>query len=94
MWSYLRELLDRPGVCKGIPEMCEALESVYYGAKNEDIADALLRVLQTNSDIYLAKELLGYTYYNIQSTAAITTPPSLKYLRPCFSQSKPPSLSQ
>lgn len=24
MWSYLRKLLDRPGVCKGIPEMCEA----------------------------------------------------------------------
>lgn len=66
MWSYLRKLIDRPGVCKGIPEMCEALESVYYGTKNEDIADALLRVLQTNRDIYLAKELLGYTYYNMQ----------------------------
>ena len=50
MWSYLRKLLDRPGVCKGIPEMCEALESVYYGTKNEDIADALLRVLQATVD--------------------------------------------
>lgn len=66
MWSYLGQLLNRPGVGKGISEMCQALESVYYSAKNEDIADALLRVLQINDDIYLAKELLGYTYYNMQ----------------------------
>ena len=57
MWSYLRELLDRPGVCIGIPEMCEALESVYYGAKNEDIADALLRVLQ--STVYKGLHRVG-----------------------------------
>lgn len=66
MWSYLGQLLHRPGVCKGIPEMCEALENVYYSNNNEDIADALLRVLQVNDHIYLAKELLGYTYYNMQ----------------------------
>lgn len=66
MWTYLGQMLRRPGVCKGIPEMCEALENVYYSNNNENIVDALLRVLQINDDIYLAKELLGYTYYNMQ----------------------------
>ena len=66
MWSYLAELLNQKAVEEGIPEMCEALEKVYYCTKNDEIIDSLLQVLQVNDSIYLAKELLGYTYYNMQ----------------------------
>ena len=50
----------------GIPEMCAALDHLYYDSKNESIIESLTQVLQCNPKILLAKELLGYTYYNMQ----------------------------
>lgn len=66
MWSAIGKLLDRDGVEKGIPELCAALEHLYYDPKNENIVDALTGVLQCNPSVLPAKELLGYTYYNMQ----------------------------
>lgn len=66
MWHNIGQLLSIENAGNGFLEMCEALECVYYSSKNEEIIDALTRVLQINPDIYLAKELLGYTYYNMQ----------------------------
>ena len=66
MWRNVGQLLNVENAGKGFLEMCEALDYVYYSSKNEEIIDALTRVLQRNPDIYLAKELLGYTYYNMQ----------------------------
>lgn len=66
MWRNIGQLLNIENAGKGFLEMCEALECVYYSSKNEEIIDALTCVLQANPNIYLAKELLGYTYYNMQ----------------------------
>ena len=47
--------------------MCAALDHLYYDSlKNESIIESLTQVLQCNPKILLAKELLGYTYYNMQ----------------------------
>lgn len=65
LWVSIGKLLDRKGVEKGLSKMCNALEKVYYSDNNDEILDALSLVLMENSDIYLAKELLGYTYYTM-----------------------------
>lgn len=65
LWMSIGKLLDRKGVEKGLPKICNALEKVYYSDDNDEILDALSLVLIDNSDIYLAKELLGYTYYTM-----------------------------
>ena len=59
-------MLERDDVEAGIPEMCAALDHLYYDSKNESIIESLTQVLQCNPKILLAKELLGYTYYNMQ----------------------------
>ena len=66
MWSAIGRMLDRDDVEAGIPEMCAALDHLYYDSKNESIIESLTQVLQCNPKILLAKELLGYTYYNMQ----------------------------
>ncbi len=66
MWSAIGRMLDRDDVEKGVPEMCAALEHLYYDSKNENIIESLTQVLRCNPNILLAKELLGYTYYNMQ----------------------------
>ena len=67
MWSAIGRMLDRDDVEAGIPEMCAALDHLYYDSKNESIIESLTQVLQCNPKILLAKELLGYTYYNMHS---------------------------
>ena len=66
MWSAIGRMLDRDDVEAGIPEMCAALDHLYNDSKNESIIESLTQVLQCNPKILLAKELLGYTYYNMQ----------------------------
>lgn len=62
MWSAIGRMLDRDDVEAGIPEMCAALDHLYYDSKNESIIESLTQVLQCNPKILLAKELLGYTW--------------------------------
>lgn len=39
MWSAIGRMLDRDDVEAGIPEMCAALDHLYYDSKNESIND-------------------------------------------------------
>jgi hypothetical protein len=59
-------MMDQTEVQPGLKEMALALESVYYSKDNDEIVDSLSVVLQKNASVHLAKELLGYTYYNMQ----------------------------
>lgn len=45
MWSAIGRMLDRDDVEAGIPEMCAALDHLYYDSKNESIIESLTQVL-------------------------------------------------
>lgn len=66
MWNEIGDILKDRTVEKGLPSMCYALEKFYYSAENEEIVDALTQVIQENGDLLVAKELLGYTYYEMK----------------------------
>lgn len=63
MWNELGDILSEKDVEKGLPSMCCALEKFYYSSDNEDIIDSLTQVIQENNDLAVAKELLGFVYY-------------------------------
>ena len=63
MWNKLGDILSEKDVEKGLPSMCRALEKFYYSPDNEDIIDSLTQVIQENNSLAIAKELLGFVYY-------------------------------
>jgi tetratricopeptide (TPR) repeat protein len=66
MWDKIANLLDKPNTQRGLVKLCRALEAFYYSSDNDEIVDKLSDVIIDNDEIYTAKELLGYTYYNMQ----------------------------
>ena len=66
MWNEIGNILKERTVEKGLSSMCYALEKFYYSAENEAIIDALTQVIHENEDLLIAKELLGYTYYEMK----------------------------
>lgn len=66
MWSEIGDILKSRTVEKGLSSMCYALEKFYYSSDNEAIIDALTQVIQENENLLVAKELLGYTYYEMK----------------------------
>lgn len=55
MWSAIGRMLDRDDVEAGIPEMCAALDHLYYDSKNESIIESLTQVLQCNPEDPVSK---------------------------------------
>ena len=64
MWTEIGDMTAKTSSQTGLPEMCYALETVYYSKDSDEIIDALSKVIMTNNNVYIAHELLGYTYYN------------------------------
>ena len=66
MWSAIGECWIETMLKQESLKCVRALDHLYYDSKNESIIESLTQVLQCNPKILLAKELLGYTYYNMQ----------------------------
>ena len=66
MWTEIGDILKTRTVEKGLSSMCYALEKFYYSSDNEAIIYALTQVIQENENLLIAKELLGYTYYEMK----------------------------
>jgi len=66
MWNEIGDILKERTVENGLSSMCYALEKFYYSEENEAIIDALTQVIQENGNLLVAKELLGYTYYEMK----------------------------
>ena len=64
-WSSLAEILRQYPSQNGIPELCEAI-SKYYSSENDESRLELLTDMRLKyPDLILIKELIGYTYYNM-----------------------------
>lgn len=66
MWKKLGDFLENKNVEQGLSSMCYALEKFYYSANNDEIVDSLAKVIQENNNLIIAKELLGYSYYEMK----------------------------
>lgn len=66
MWNELGDILKKKNVEKGLSSMCYALEKFYYSSDNEETVDALTQVIQENGNLLVAKELLGFVYYEMK----------------------------
>lgn len=65
MWSEISEMLTGDYVEKGVNSLCLALEKLYYSSDNNEIIEELTKVINENKNIYVAKELLAFTYYDM-----------------------------
>lgn len=64
MWTKIGKMIEKIDAQPGLVEMCHAMEVICYSKDNNEIIDALTKVLMANSEVHLANQLLGYTYYN------------------------------
>jgi len=74
MWNTIGRMFGSMNAVSGLESTCNALETLYYpsqqkeivSSQQEEIVDALSKVICENDEIILAKELIGLTYFDMQ----------------------------